>query len=183
MKTKRDNVMERLTKGAFVLTLATLVVKLLGLIYKIPLSYILSDEGLGYFNTAYTVYAFFYVISVSGVPKAMSILVPMERDKQGAYSLYRAAHRSFLLIGSALAAFLLIFSFAISRIIGSPNAAFSLIAVAPSIMITAALGVMRGYLNARFSYNEIAISHILEALIKLGAGDRKSTRLNSSHVT
>ena len=167
---RRESVLDKLTRGAFVLTLATLVVKLLGLIYKIPLSYILSAEGLGYFNTAYTIYSLFYVISVSGVPKAMSILVPSEEGSAKGYSLYKAAHRSFVLIGAALSFFLLVFSFTASKIIGSPNAAFSLIAIAPSILFTAALGVMRGYLNATLCHNEIAISHVLEALVKLVFG-------------
>ena len=170
MKEKRENKLDKLTKGAFVLTAATLAVKLLGLIYKIPLSYILSAEGLGYFNTAYTVYSLFYVISVSGVPKAMSILVPSEEGNEKGYSLYKAAHRAFLMIGAGLSLFLLIFSFSASNIIGSPDAAFSLIAIAPSILFTAALGVMRGYLNATFWHNEIAVSHVLEALVKLVFG-------------
>ena len=170
MKELRENKLDRLTRGAFVLTLATLAVKLLGLIYKIPLSYILSAEGLGYFNTAYTVYSLFYVISVSGVPKAMSILVPSEEGSDRGYFLYKAAHRSFLLIGAGLSAILLIFSFSASSLIGSPGAAFSLIAIAPSILFTAALGVMRGYLNATQRHTEIAISHVLEALIKLAFG-------------
>ena len=170
MKEKRENKLDKLTKGAFVLTAATLAVKLLGLIYKIPLSYILSAEGLGYFNTAYTVYSLFYVISVSGVPKAMSILVPSEEGNEKGYSLYKAAHRAFLMIGAGLSLFLLIFSFSASKIIGSPDAAFSLIAIAPSILFTAALGVMRGYLNAILCHNEIAVSHVLEALVKLVFG-------------
>ena len=170
MREKREKILDRLTRGAFVLTLATLVVKLLGLIYKIPLSYILSAEGLGYFNTAYTIYSLFYVISVSGVPKAMSILVPGEEGSDKGYNLYKAAHRSFILIGATLSLFLLLFSFSASKMIGSPDAAFSLIAIAPSILFTAALGVMRGYLNATLCHNEIAISHVLEALVKLAFG-------------
>ena len=60
-------------RGAIWLTISGLVVKFLGLIYKIPLSYILSDEGMGYFNSAYTVYTFFYLICSAGIPKAISI--------------------------------------------------------------------------------------------------------------
>ena len=170
MMRAQDNFKDRLTKGAFALTAATLVVKLLGLIYKIPLSYILSEEGLGYFNTAYTVYSLFYVVSVSGVPKAISILVPMENNESAGFALYKAAHRSFLAIGCGLSLFLLIFSFFISDLIGAGRAAFSLIAVAPSILLTATIGVMRGFLNAKFSYREIACSHIIEALVKLVFG-------------
>ena len=46
------------------LTLATLLVKVLGFLYKIPLAHILGSEGMSYFNSAYAVYSFFFVIPV-----------------------------------------------------------------------------------------------------------------------
>ena len=61
-------------KGAILLTVSTVLVKVFGIFYKIPLSYILTDEGMGYFNTAYTIFSFFYIVSSAGVPKAISIL-------------------------------------------------------------------------------------------------------------
>ena len=52
--------------GALSLTVSAVVVKIIGLIYKIPISSILGDEGMGYFNSAYTVYAFFYLLCTAG---------------------------------------------------------------------------------------------------------------------
>ena len=60
--------------GALSLTLSNLTVKILGLIYKIPLSYLLTDEGMGYFNSAYTVFGLFYLLCTAGVPKGVMIL-------------------------------------------------------------------------------------------------------------
>ena len=59
-----SNIQEKkgIINGALSLTISAIMVKLLGLIYKVPLSYILSDEGMGYFNAAYTVFSFFYII-------------------------------------------------------------------------------------------------------------------------
>jgi stage V sporulation protein B len=61
--------------GTLSLTLSTIIVKILGLIYKIPLATILGDEGMGYFNSGYTVYSFFYLLCTAGVPKSVMILV------------------------------------------------------------------------------------------------------------
>ena len=72
MKNKMGN--KSIVRGALSLTVSALIVKIVGLIYKVPLSYILSDEGMGYFNSAYTVYTFFYIICTAGVPKAISII-------------------------------------------------------------------------------------------------------------
>ena len=45
--------------GALTLAISVIIVKVIGFVYKLPLSYILGDEGMGYFNTAYTVFTFF----------------------------------------------------------------------------------------------------------------------------
>ena len=74
-KTDGVNLPKELVGGTFSLAVSTIIVKILGLIYKIPLSSILGDEGMGYFNSAYTVYAFFYLLCSAGVPKAVMILV------------------------------------------------------------------------------------------------------------
>ena len=62
-------------KGAFALTFSAILVKLVGVIYKVPISYILGDEGMGYFNSAYTLYGFFFLICSSGIPKAITMVV------------------------------------------------------------------------------------------------------------
>ena len=61
--------------GAFWLTVSTLIVKLLGLIYKVPLTRFLGEEGMGYFNSAYEIYTFFYILATAGLPVALSMLV------------------------------------------------------------------------------------------------------------
>ena len=66
-----NKIKEGLQRGAISLILAALTVKIIGVIYKIPLAYILGDEGMGYFNSAYTVYGFFYIITTSAEPEAL----------------------------------------------------------------------------------------------------------------
>ena len=81
LKLKENSMLQSLVGGAFSLTLSTIIVKILGLIYKIPLSSLLGDEGMGYFNSAYTVYAFFYLLCTAGVPKAVMILISEAKAK------------------------------------------------------------------------------------------------------
>ena len=61
--------------GAGILTLSALTVKVIGLLYRIPLLNLLGTEGMGYFNTAYELYALFCVIPTAGLPVAMSVLI------------------------------------------------------------------------------------------------------------
>ena len=99
MKKGLKNGEKQVVSGALMLTASMIIVKIFGLIYKVPLSYILSDEGMGYFNTAYSVYTFFYVISSSGLPKAISIITAAS-DEDGADRACLTAFRGFFIIGS-----------------------------------------------------------------------------------
>jgi O-antigen/teichoic acid export membrane protein len=74
MRSSASDSKKELLKGAASLSIAALFVKVLGVAYKIPLSHILGDDGMGYFNTAYTVYTFFFLICTAGVPKAITLL-------------------------------------------------------------------------------------------------------------
>nr|MBE6544777.1 polysaccharide biosynthesis protein [Oscillospiraceae bacterium] len=159
--------------GAFSLTLSTIIVKLLGLIYKVPLASILGDEGMGYFNSAYTVYAFFYLLCTAGVPKALMILISEAKAKGKAIdeaNIYRVAMRLFLALGISVTALFVILANPLSRIIGNSNAAATMLAIAPSIVFISLAGVIRGYLSANMCLADIAISQIIEGVGKLVLG-------------
>ena len=61
--------------GAMALTVSTILVKVIGLVYKIPLMHCLGAEGMGYFNSAYELYTLFFVIATAGIPVAISIMI------------------------------------------------------------------------------------------------------------
>ena len=61
--------------GAALLAGATVIVKVLGALYKIPLGNIIDDAGFGYFNTAYDIYSVLLVASTTGLPVAMSRMI------------------------------------------------------------------------------------------------------------
>ena len=86
----------RLFSGAVVLAMAGIFVKVLGMIYKIPLTNLLGDEGMGYFNAAYTIYTLFFVLATSGMPVALSLLISeslARGEEKRAGQIYRAASR------------------------------------------------------------------------------------------
>ena len=166
MKNVVNSKNKAILNGALVLTVSTLIVKVFGLIYKVPLSYILSDEGMGYFNTAYTVYAFFYVISTAGVPKAISIITASEDDVESE-RVAKIAFRSFFMIGITLSLFLIAFSGALARLFGSNSSYLSMISIAPSVAFVAAGGALRGYFNGTLKLIPIAISEVISGVFKL----------------
>ncbi|MBQ4607781.1 MAG: oligosaccharide flippase family protein, partial [Clostridia bacterium] len=78
-KTSHTSAGESFFSGVLVLTISNLLVKALGMLFKIPMNYIVGDTGMGYYNAAYTIYTFFYMLSTAGLPTAVSILVSAAR--------------------------------------------------------------------------------------------------------
>lgn len=155
------------------MTLATVIVKLLGLIYKIPLAALLGDEGMGYFNSAYTVYAFFYLICTAGVPKAVMILTSEARangDDSYEKRIVRISGRAFLFFGLAVSLAFITLANPLAEMIGNSRAAFTMVAIAPSIAFISLAGVIRGYLTAKMRMLDIAVSQVLEGVGKLAFG-------------
>lgn len=159
--------------GTLSLTVSSLVVKLLGLIYKIPLASILGDEGMGYFNSAYTVYAFFYLLCTAGVPKAVMILVS-EAKAAGRADLERKTVRVasilFLSLGALLTTVFIVFSAPLAVLIGNSRSAYTMLAIAPSIIFISLAGVIRGYLSANMLLLDVAVSQVIEGAGKLAIG-------------
>ena len=88
--------------GVLLLTLSTVLVKLIGLFYKIPMLSYLGTEGMGYFNSAYEIYALFCVISTAGLPVALSVLISgavARGEGLKAARIYRVTRAVFLWIG------------------------------------------------------------------------------------
>ncbi|HBJ18279.1 MAG TPA: hypothetical protein DDY70_00825 [Clostridiales bacterium] len=159
--------------GAASLTVAAIVVKVLGLIYKIPLARVLGDEGMGYFNSAYTVYSFFYLLATAGVPKAISIMTA-ECSARGLSEteekIRRVAMRTFLIGGILITAAFLLLTKPLAVLIGNRNAAPTMIAIAPSIFFIALGGVIRGILAGHSRLFPIALSETVSGVGKLAFG-------------
>ena len=167
---REENQERKVISGAVYLTISTLIVKIIGLIYKIPLSYILTDEGMSYFNSAYTIYTFFYIICTAGIPKSISIItsefIARGKNKE-ARRITETALIYLSLFGLIVSLVFLLLSNIISKAIGNSGAHLSMLAVAPSIAFICASGVLRGYFNGRFSFIPIAVSEVVTAASRL----------------
>ena len=158
--------------GAAWLALSTVILKIIGLIYKIPLSYMLGDEGMGYFNSAYTVYVFFYVIGTAGIPKAISILVSKREAEMQEYgdAVFRSAFVFFFALGAILFAIFLFGAHVFATAIGNPKGTDAMYSIAPSVLFVCAGGAIRGYLAGRMKFSAIAISELISGVLKLVIG-------------
>lgn len=157
-------------KGAISLTVAALIVKIIGVAYKIPMSYILGDEGMGYFNAAYTVYGVFYIITSAGVPKSIAIATADSEDGGISYKAYKSLINLFAIIGALITLLLISFANPLSSLVGSNKSYITLLAIAPSVFFVTVSGISRGFLQGKMKLVPIAISQVIEAVSKLILG-------------
>lgn len=158
--------------GAAWLAFSTVFVKVMGLLYKIPLSHILTDEGMGYFNAAYTVYSLLYLLGTAGVPKAITVLISgcISDEENNKERIFKVASGFFLMIGFLLFALLFFLSKPIAFWIGSPNAYPTVLLISPCLLFVSVAGVYRGYLTSEGDFSTIAVASLVEACAKLLVG-------------
>lgn len=170
---KRGRTKKVFLSGVVILTASNLIVKMLGLSFKIPMNYTVGDTGMGYYNSAYSVYTFFYMLSTSGLPVAISVMVSELRARgnvRGAKSVYRMALGMFLLIGLAVTLLMILGSGWLANLIRSPHAALSIAVSGPAILFTCLAGAWRGYFQGCGNMTPIAVSQMIEAAGKVFIG-------------
>ncbi len=159
--------------GVAVLTLSTILVKVIGLLYKIPMLHFLGSEGMGYFNAAYEWYATLCVITTSGLPLALSMMIASARANECEATvrrLERLSLRIFTILGFFGTVFLLFGSGMLARLIGSFETRFALAAVAPTVFFSCLSGAYRGYFQGNQDMVPTAVSQVIEAMGKLLLG-------------
>lgn len=161
-----------LLNGTIALCVSTLIIKVIGVLYKIPLSYLLGEEGMGYFNSAYAVYGFFYIISSAGIPKAIAVKIAKLENASEAYlrSVCKKLIHTFSIFAASVTLLFFILSAPISSLVGSSRSMATLIAIGPSIFCVTLSGVLRGFMNGKSDLMPIAVSQLIEAVSKLGLG-------------
>ena len=159
--------------GVLVLSISTFVVKVLGLAYKIPMINILGAEGMGYFNSAYEIFALLCVIVTAGLPVALSMMVSARfarRDLYSAKRVYKVALLMFLLFGAFGTVLISVFSRSIAGYVENELAFASIIAISPALLFVCASSAVRGYYQGLGKMMPTAISQLIEVVCKLILG-------------
>jgi stage V sporulation protein B len=159
--------------GAFILTFSTIIVKILGAFFKIPVGKILGGVGNSYFEAAYALYNPVDALAVAGLPIAISRTVS-ENVAKGRFRDVRLVHKisiPIFLVTGIIGFFIMILStFYYSHIINSPNSIFSTLMLSPTILFSCIMSIYRGYYQGLKNMIPTAISEIIEAASKLVFG-------------
>lgn len=167
-QTKRKS--QSLLNGALVLAVSTMVVKVIGILYKVPLSNMIGAVGRGYFDSAYTLYIPVYTIAMAGLPVAVSKMVAQQialNRYRDARMVFRVATRLFLITGTLGTIVLLLLAYPYALIAKTPPALPAIIAIAPSIFFCCVMSIYRGYYNGLQNMTPTAVSQVIEAVGKV----------------
>lgn len=166
MEKKQDS----FVKGAAILGIAGLLVKIIGACFRIPLANAVGTVGMSYYEVAYPYYSALLVISSAGLPTAISKMVA-ERvtlgDFRGAKQVLKKAQLLLLIIGVITCAFMFIGADWLASISTFNKASLSFKALAPALLIVSIMCSYRGYLQGLQMMTGTAVSQIVEQVGKL----------------
>ena len=152
-----------------ILAAAGIIVRLIGLLYKIPMTRILGDEGIGYYNTAYEIYNIGLILSSYSLPLAVSKLIAQKQVKKR-YEDSRKVFRCGIALGVSTGGLMTVLllcgsDFIASVIFKSPGSALPLRVMAPTILVFAVMGVFRGFFQGHGNMVPTSISQIIEQVV------------------
>lgn len=174
------DVSQTFLKGAAVLTVSMIIVKVFGLIDKVLLTNIYSTFGQGYatmgtglYSNAYEIFVVIFTVATGGLPIAISRLVS-ESIAQKRYNDVKQIHRVskpfFVIVGIVSFLIMVVGSFFYVRIIDSPYSIYAMMCLAPTILFGCLVSIYRGYFEGQRNMTPTAVSEIIEAAVKLVVG-------------
>lgn len=148
-----------------ILAMAGILVRVIGIIYRVPVQNILGSEGTAYYGAAYDVYSLFLLISSMSMPLAVSKIVSIKLAKNQIKNAYRAFIGALivgLVIGVTVSAVIFYGAEFFAKMWGYPSAVYAIKVLAPVLLIMSVLGVLRGFFQGMGTMMPTAISQILE---------------------
>jgi len=160
-------------KGALILAVASIMVKVIGAIFRIPLTNLVGEYTMGLYSMAYRYYSILLTIATAGIPIAISKMISESRAlgrHRETNKIFKTAMGLCLTIGLAGMLVLLIFSRQLALATNDINAVPSITALAPAVLFMACTAAFRGYFQGHENMVPTAVSQIIEALSRLFVG-------------
>ncbi len=173
LKTKKEQKQQSFMYATLIMAVSTIVVKILGLVFRIPITNLLGTVNMGYYSTAYEVYLPIYSIAMAGLPVAVSRMVAQyvsENRYNDVKSVFKVAKRFFMVTG--LVGFILMFGigYVVTVVTKNPEALPSMFVIAPCLIFCCILSLYRGYYEGLRNMFPTAVSSLIEAVCKLVLG-------------
>lgn len=164
--------MNRFLKGAMILTIAGVIVKIIGAFSKVLIARILGGEGIGLYQMAYLLYQIIVSLATAGLPVAISIMVAdklAHKDMRGAHKIFEVSGLVLFLLGTffSLALFLSTPWLIEEGWLADPRSRYALMTLTPAIIIVTLLGAFRGYFQGFQDMLPTGASQVVEQTLRV----------------
>ena len=171
MKTKTKNGKSGFIKSAVTIATGGFIAKLIGALYRIPLTNLIGGKGIGLYQLVYPVYCLLLTVSATGIPSSIAKLVAEKIGKnQSPQSVFKTAMKLFLSVGFVGSVLMSVFAPVLANAQGSKSVVAGYYALAPSVLLVSAISVFRGYFQGKNDMIPTALSEITEQLVKVALG-------------
>ena len=162
---------KRMFTGAAVLLVGSVVAKMLGALYRIPLTNILGAEGMGMYQLVFPVYALFMVLATAGIPTSLSRTVAEKRALgENTKKYFSVAMCALLVLGIAFGLLMGALSDVLATRQGNSDTRFGFLTIAPAITFVCVISGFRGYFQGQMYMLPTALSNVVEQVVKLAVG-------------
>ena len=158
-------------RGAVWIAVGGFTAKVIGALYRVPLTNLIGGKGLGLYQLVYPVYCLLLTVSATGIPSSIAKLtaeqIAQGKDGRG---VFKTAMKLFLLIGLVGALFMAIVAPFLARAQGSEEVLWGYYALAPSVLLVSAVSVYRGWFQGCNRMFPTALSEVVEQVVKVALG-------------
>ena len=155
-----------LVKGAVVLSVGGFLSKVIGAVYRIPLTNLMGAEAIGLYQLVFPFYILLLTLSTTGLPSALSRRVAEGREN--GRRVLRSAMLLMLLVCGVFTVLAAAFSGQIAAFFGEERLGPAYVRIAPAVLAVGLISCYRGYYQGRMNMLPTAASQVIEQLVKAG---------------
>ncbi len=159
--------------GAILLSLSGFLVKLIGAVFRIPLTNLVGTQAMSFYSSSYSIYIFLLSLATSGLPTGIAAMISKSLalgKHKDIPRIIKIAASIFVTLGGVLSVLGFIFAPQIAEIMNSKEAYYAVAAIMPAIFNIAVVSVFKGFFQGYNNMAPTAISNLVEAAVKLCAG-------------
>ncbi len=153
--------------GVSILGVAGIICKVVGVLYRIPLTNIITQDGMGVYSTVYPTYNLLLSISSAGLPVAISRMMAhyvTRNDPRNAKRIFSVALRILLLLGVVTSVLMFALAGVLAESHNDPDTRLGFMAIAPSLLFVCVMSAYRGFLQGQRNMVPTAISQLIEQI-------------------
>ncbi len=153
-----------------ILSVVGIICKLVGALYRIPLAWLIGDEGLGTYQLVFPTYNILLTISSAGLPVAVSRMVSFSLAKDDPRNAKRVLKFALLVLsflGFVCMLLMVVFSPQLAQRVGAAETQLGFVAIAPALLLVCTMSALRGYMQGQQNMVPTAISQLIEQVGKV----------------